>query len=99
MSEQQLLGVIVVGQMTEKFYKRKGQKLNLWGTGYCFMQTEQQFARTDMVEEAYILPSLSTVRWEVCRREVDVEPHVESGGMRGGRLGCVGSSRASPVMT
>lgn len=55
MSGQQLLGVIVVGQMTEKVYKRKGQKLNLWGTGYCFTQTERQFARTDMVEEAIYL--------------------------------------------
>lgn len=45
MSEQPLLVVIVVGQMTEKFYKRKRQKLNLRGTGYYFKQTEQQFGK------------------------------------------------------
>lgn len=45
LSEQPLLGVIVVGQMTEKFYKRKRQKLNLRDTGYCFKQTEQQFGK------------------------------------------------------
>lgn len=30
------------------------------------------------------------------QKRVDMKPHVQSGGMRGGRLGCVGSSRASP---
>lgn len=45
LSEQPLLGVIVVGQITEKFYKRKRQKLNLWDTGHCFKQREQQFGK------------------------------------------------------
>lgn len=96
LSEQPLLGVIVVDQMTEKFYKRKRQKLNLRDTGYCFKQTEQQFGKDRHGWRSSISCHHWAVRWEVCRREVGMEPRVESGGRRGGRLSCVGSSRASP---
>lgn len=55
LSEQPLLGVIVVGQITEKFYKRKRQKLNLWDQGTVSSKESSSLARTDMVEEAVYL--------------------------------------------
>lgn len=73
--------MIVVGQMTEKFYKRKGQKLNPWDTRVLSQANSNSLARTDMVEEAvYLAITECNVIWEVCRREVAVEPH---GGVAG----------------